>query len=203
MRLPSSSATVAFASDEGRRPRLRATPRAYRATACGAAGPVTSPRLRPFERRGPPPPLRRAAGGAVRGDAPRDQRHARLAGTAATGAAGCGRGGGAPARTARAERALGGAGAALAEASRRAALGTGGARGALGRGALAPPVGGRARRRDAFAAVHHRATRRSRPLPDRLRGEGGLGGRADGRPPFQPGAAGAAGRGTCDPPRGA
>ena len=55
--------------------------------------------------------------------------------------------------------------------------------------------------RDAAAAVHHRAARRSRPLPDRLRARAGLRGGADGRAPLHAGAARAARPGARHAPR--
>ena len=55
---------------------------------------------------------------------------------------------------------------------------------APGRGALAPAARGRTGRRGAASAVHHRAARRPRALPDGLRGARGLGRRADRRPPL-------------------
>ena len=68
-------------------------------------------------------------------------------------------------------------------------LGSGRADRAPGRGPLAPAADGRSGRRGAASAVHHRAARRSRALPDCLRGRRRLGRGADGRPPLHAGAA--------------
>ena len=87
-------------------------------------------------------------------------------------------------------RALGGARPALSPpAARRAPAGprrgrrpARRARRGARRRAMARPARGRARGRAAPAAVHPRAARRPRALPDRVRARRRLGGRADGRP---------------------
>ena len=88
----------------------------------------------------------------------------------------------------------------VAEAARRTAARAGRAPGAARRGSLAPAARGRAGRRGAPASVHHRAARRSRALPDGLRGARGLCRRANGRPPLHAGAARRPGRRAGDPP---
>ena len=72
---------------------------------------------------------------------------------------------------------------------------------ASGRGALARPARRRAGRAGAAAAVHHRAARRSRALPDRLRARAGLGCGADGRAALHGRAARAARRRASDAAR--
>ena len=76
---------------------------------------------------------------------------------------------------------MGGARAADAPAQGRPALRPGRAARASRRGPLARAARRRAGRRDAAAAVHHRAARRPRALPDGLRARAGLGGGADRR----------------------
>ena len=142
-------------------------------------------------RRGAAPRLPRAARAAAAETARRRQRHARRAGAD-------------PDRARRAARCCCSSG--WTETSGRRSHGRRGgcAPGAtygpvellehLGEGRWRVRLDGRAVRAGAAAAVHHRAARRSRALPDRLRARAGLGRGADGRPALHARAARAARR---------
>ena len=154
---------------------------------------LAAARLRPRHERRAPPPVQRSSPARLRSPR-RGQRHASRPGAAAPAARDGWRGRDPAGRGAPATR-VGRHRTTVAPTPGRRGARTGRDPGEARRRSVADPSRRHPRRRAAAPAVHHRATRRSRPLPDRLCASHGVGRRADRGSPLHEGAARRARRG--------